>query len=81
LDLGRTRRVSLFTDAVGTPGRFSIAAPGGHGEGLRRTRGEVAGAQSGSSSAERITVNTGTVSVHAPSVASGDTGGVECTDR
>jgi len=34
---------------------------GGHGEGLRRSRGEAAGAESGSSSIERITVNTGTV--------------------
>jgi hypothetical protein len=43
--------------------------------------GEVAGTQSGSSSAERITVNTGTVSGHALSVASGGERGVERTDR
>ena len=34
--------------------------PGGHVEGLRRTRGEAAGTQPGSSSAERTTTNTGT---------------------
>jgi hypothetical protein len=33
---------------------------GGHGEGLRRSRGEAAGAEPGSYSDKRITVNTGT---------------------
>src|SRR3712207_9322700 len=52
------------------------AARGGHGEGLRRTPGEAAGTQSGSSSVERVTVNTGTVadSPAAPPPAGG--GGV-----
>lgn len=36
-------------------------APGGHAEGLRRRRGGTAGAESGSSSVKRTTVNTGTV--------------------
>jgi hypothetical protein len=37
------------------------AARGGHGKGLRRTHGDTAGTRSGSSSVERISVNTGTV--------------------
>src|SRR4051812_46206645 len=36
---------------------------GGHGEGLRGSRGDAAGTKSGSSFIERIAVNTGTVSV------------------
>src|ERR1700722_13765069 len=45
------------------PGRHAGAGPGGHGEVLRGNRGEAAGAELGSSSAERITVNAGTVPV------------------
>lgn len=37
---------------------------GGHGEGLRRTHGEAAGTESGSSFTKRIGVNTGTVRSH-----------------
>ena len=33
---------------------------GGHGEGLRRNRGEAAGAEPGAGPADRMTVNTGT---------------------
>src|SRR4030095_5793109 len=47
----------------GTLGWLTRACPGGHEEGLRRTRGDAAGTESGSSSVERITVNTGTVPV------------------
>lgn len=44
----------------GTPGSVYGSRPGGHEEGLRRTRGDAAGTQLGSSFVERITVNTGT---------------------
>jgi hypothetical protein len=61
-DLGRARRVSLFTDAARTL-RGGLGEPlgEGHQEGLRRTGDEVAGTQSGSYSIERTTVNTGTI--------------------
>lgn len=54
-DAVRTRR-----DRRGTPGLVYESRPGGHEEGLRRTRGDAAGTQLGSSFVERITVNTGT---------------------
>ena len=47
---------------------------------LRGSRGEAAGTESGSSSVERITVNTGTVLV-LPSRASGSGGSAGRTDR
>jgi hypothetical protein len=42
---------------------------GGHDEVLRGSRGEAAGTKSGSSFAERIAVNTGTVRVPASNTA------------
>ena len=47
----------------GTPGLAFNGWPGDHGEVLRGSRGDAAGTESGSSFVERITVNTGTVSV------------------
>lgn len=44
-----------------TPGSVYESWPGGYEECLRRTRGDAAGTQSGSSFIERTTVNTGTV--------------------
>jgi hypothetical protein len=43
-----------------------LAVGEGHREGLRRTGDEVAGTQSGSSSIERTTVNTGTIRFRFP---------------
>src|ERR1035441_4356723 len=45
------------------PGRHAGVVSGGHGEVLRVSRGDAAGIELGSSFVERITVNTGTVSV------------------
>ena len=54
---------------------------GDHGEVLRGSRGDAAGTESGSSSIERITVNTGTVPVLPPGGASGAAGWVGRVDR
>ena len=59
---GRGAHPSLMTGGE-LPGRHAGAGPGGHGEVLRGNRGDAAGAELGSSSAERIAVNAGTVSV------------------
>src|SRR5690349_13731742 len=56
------------------PGRLADAGPEGHGEVLRDSRGDAAGAESGSSFVERITVNTGTVPV-LPSLSRRQRGG------
>src|SRR5260370_40440082 len=62
--MGRERRVPVpFITGRGTPGRAYGCLPGGHGEGLRRNRGDAAGAELGSYFDERIAVNTGTVPV------------------
>ena len=65
--LGATRvRVEFaegFMTGRGTPGRACGCLPGGHGEVLRGSRGDAAGAELGSSFVERIAVNTGTVPV------------------
>jgi len=39
-----------------SPGRVLLAGPGGHGEGLRRTCGDAAGAEPGSSFGKRTAV-------------------------
>jgi len=52
-DLGRVRRVPLIVTRREFPMRVVHRVPAGHGEGLRRTRGEAAGTQPASSSAER----------------------------
>ena len=69
-DLGRARRVPSCAIAAGTSGQGDRAGPGGHREGLRRTCGEAAGTQPGSSSAERMTVNTGTAWCRFPAAGS-----------
>ena len=56
----RTRRCH---DAAGNSRAVWHELPGGHGEGLRRSRGDAAGTESGSSFVERTAVNTGTVPV------------------
>jgi hypothetical protein len=68
-DMGRER----FAPACGrgTPWLAFNGWPGDHGEVLRGSCGEAAGTESGSSFAERITVNTGTVPVLPSSCASG----------
>src|SRR6266567_6308863 len=58
------------------PASVCYRPPGGHGEGLRRTRGEAAGTQPGSSSAERTTVNTGTARAGSRRRASGPLAGI-----
>ena len=58
--------------------------PGGHGEVLRVSRGDAAGIELGSSFAERVAVNTGTVSVlacHRASRAAGWRLGPPSTER
>jgi hypothetical protein len=52
-DLGRVRRVPLIVTRRELPVRVVHRVPAGHGEGLRGTRGEAAGTQPDSSSAER----------------------------
>lgn len=56
----------ILSGGLTTPGSVCESWPGGHEEGLRRTRGDAAGTQSGSSFIERTTVNTGTVPNLAP---------------
>ena len=56
--------------AAGTLWAGSLTCKGGHGEGLRRTHGEAAGTESGSSSTQRIGVNTGTARSHFPKAGS-----------
>jgi hypothetical protein len=60
-DMGRTA-VHVCVDGA-TPKPVFDRRWGGHGEGLRRTRGEAAGAQSGADPANRLMVNVGTISV------------------
>lgn len=48
------------------PGGFRRSGSGGHGEGLRRSRGEAAGAKPGTSPVDRNAVNVGTVHVAVP---------------
>lgn len=43
-----------------TSGRSRVGRPGGHGEGLRRSRGEAAGEELGTNPVERSVVNVGT---------------------
>jgi hypothetical protein len=66
VDLGRERRIPAAVRVIAREGEElsgggEAHAREGHGEGLRRSRGEAAGAEPGSSSIERTTVNTGTV--------------------
>jgi hypothetical protein len=43
-----------------TPGPACSSGPGGHGEGLRRSRGDAAGVEPGASPVDRAIVNVGT---------------------
>src|SRR6516162_7506574 len=69
-DRGRERRAPA-PGGRGTSGLAFNGWPGGHGEVLRGSRGDAAGTEPGSSFAERIAVNTGTVSVLPDGCASG----------
>jgi hypothetical protein len=66
VDTGRAQCAPLPLGAAGTSGKYTKAVPGGHGESLRRTHGDAAGAQPGSSSAERVAVNTGSPAPEGP---------------
>src|SRR3989304_4091656 len=57
VDTGRT---AAHNRRRGTPWLVEGGRRGGHGEGLRRTHGEAAGAKLGTSAAERSVVNVGT---------------------
>ena len=50
--------------------RYCSLGPGGHGEGLRRSRGDAAGVEPGASPVDRAAVNVGTISRTVPSPCS-----------
>lgn len=52
---------------------------GGHEEGLRRTRGDAAGAQLGATLIDRFTVNTGTIPRRSRRPASIQLGGIDAS--
>lgn len=56
-----TRPASFFEVGRGTAGAKNVVGPGGHGDGLRRSHGEGAGASLGADPVERSTVNVGTL--------------------
>ena len=56
-----------------TPGRCSSRRPGGHDEGLRRSRGEAAGEKLGTDPVDRSVVNVGTI-LGLPSPPTGQVG-------
>jgi hypothetical protein len=63
-DLGRARCAPAPSCRSGElPERSVFAGPEGHGEGLRHSRGDVAGTESGAYCDKRSAVNTGTVPV------------------
>ena len=59
VDMGRGAAHVHIAWATPTPG--CDPRPGGHGESLRRIRGDAAGAQLGSGPANRCMVNVGTI--------------------
>lgn len=61
-DLGRDAVHADHTHGEATSGTVIDAGPGGREEGLRRTRGDAAGAELGTDPADRHTVNMGTLS-------------------
>jgi hypothetical protein len=65
VDQGRSA-VHAHRVAVGDSRQVWEAVPGGHGEGLRRSRGEAAGEELGTDPVDRSVVNVGTV-VESPS--------------
>ena len=66
--------------AWATPKPVYDRRSGGHGESLRRTRGEAAGAQLGTDPAKRFMVNVGTISAP-PSPPVSQTGGGKARRR
>lgn len=74
VDVGRERCVPAAVAAVGELPGGEADGSEGRAESLRRRRGETAGAESGSSSIKRTTVNTGTTSglaLHHESIVDG----------
>ena len=63
--------------ARGTPGKVLVSGLGGHGEGLRRSRDEAAGAKPGTSPVDRDAVNVGTAQVLVLAVVPARRGGVD----
>jgi hypothetical protein len=61
-------RAALKVAARRTPGRVRVSGLGGHGEGLRRSRDEAAGAKPGASPVDRNAVNVGTAQISVPAV-------------
>lgn len=60
-DLGRDAVHANRTNGEATPRTVIHAGPGDHEEGLRRTRGDAAGAELGTDPADRNTGNMGTL--------------------
>ena len=60
-DVGRAVACANRSDGKATPPTVIDAGRGGHGEGLRRSRGKAAGAKLGISLVDRHMVNAGTV--------------------
>ena len=52
---------------------------GGHGEGLRRSRGDAAGAKLGAGLIDRLTVNTGTILRRSRRLGSTRNGGIDAS--
>ena len=67
VDVGRERCIPWHFGAMGTSLAGETRVRGGHGESLRRSHGEAAGTELGSSSIERAAVNTGTARCRFPS--------------
>ena len=61
VDRGRIAVGACRETRRATPGRDREARPGGHGESLRRSRGEAAGEELGTYPVDRLMVNVGTV--------------------
>jgi hypothetical protein len=69
-DVGRARCFPAGqVKRQGSSGLVLLAGLGGHGEGLRRTCGDAAGAELGSSFGKRTAVNTGTTPPRFPAGA------------
>src|SRR5262249_4744275 len=60
---GLRRTLTWISSCVGAPGRGFVARPGGHGEGLRRTRGWLLGHSWAPTLSRESVVNVGTVLV------------------
>lgn len=70
-DVGRAAARADLIAGKATPRTAIRTGRGGHGEGLRRSRGEAAGAELGISLVDRDMVNVGTVRVRPPTCRPG----------